>query len=313
MKIIIAGAGAMGSRFGLMLHQAKNDVIFIDGWQEHIDKINRDGLEANFNGEKVVAKIPTYHQEKASEIDFAADLIIVFTKAMQLDHMMDCVKTMIGEQTKVLCLLNGLGHEDIIEKYVSKDHILLGNTMWTAGLEGPGKAKLFGDGYLELQSLDENGEATAEKVIAVLNEAKLNAKYSHHILESIYRKACVNGTMNGLCTLLDSNMADFGETSAANQIVLSIVNEFANVAKHEKVELDSKQVLEQVRSCYNRDTIGLHHPSMYQDLIENHRLTEIDYINGAIVRKGKMYNVPTPYCAFLTQLIHCKEELLDAK
>ncbi len=313
MKIIIAGAGAMGSRFGLMLHQAKNEVIFIDGWQDHIDKINQDGLEADFNGEKVIAKIPTYHQEHASEIDFSADLVIVFTKAMQLDHMMNCIKKMIGEHTKVLCLLNGLGHEDIIEKYISKDHILLGNTMWTAGLEGPGKVKLFGDGYLELQSLDKNGEASAEKVIATLNEAGLNAKYSHHILESIYRKACVNGTMNGLCTILDSNMADFGETSEADAIVANIINEFASVAKHEGVELAIDQVTNQVKSCYNRETIGLHHPSMYQDLIENHRLTEIDYINGAIVRKGKMYGVATPYCNFLTQLIHCKEELLGAK
>ncbi|UYY51150.1 hypothetical protein OLL94_07170 [Enterococcus faecalis] len=54
-------------------------------------------------------------------------------------------------------------------------------------------------------------------------------------------------------------------------------------------------------------------PSMYQDLITNHRLTEIDYINGAIVRKGKVYGIATPYCQFLTELIHCKENLLHAK
>jgi len=52
---------------------------------------------------------------------------------------------------------------------------------------------------------------------------------------------------------------------------------------------------------------------MYQDLINNHRKTEIDYINGAISRKGKKYDVPTPYCDFLTQLIHAKEEVLEAK
>ena len=191
-----------------------------------------------------------------------------------------------------------------------KDHILLGNTMWTAGLTGPGKAKLFGDGYLELQSLSTTGKAAADKVIDVLNGAKLNAKYSEHILSSIYRKACVNGTMNGLCTILDSNMADLGATAPIDDIVNSIVNEFAAVAKHEGVELDLDQVLAQIKSCYDRETIGLHYPSMYQDLITNQRLTEIDYINGAIARKGQKYGVTTPYCSFLTQLIHCKEELL---
>jgi 2-dehydropantoate 2-reductase len=52
---------------------------------------------------------------------------------------------------------------------------------------------------------------------------------------------------------------------------------------------------------------------MYQDLIRNHRKTEIDYINGAVWQKGKNYQIDTPYCAFLTQLIHAKEELLNAK
>lgn len=52
---------------------------------------------------------------------------------------------------------------------------------------------------------------------------------------------------------------------------------------------------------------------MYQDLIKNHRLTEIDYINGAVWRKGQKYNVATPFCAMLTQLVHGKEELLGAK
>jgi 2-dehydropantoate 2-reductase len=119
--------------------------------------------------------------------------------------------------------------------------------------------------------------------------------------------------MNGLCTILDSNMAGFGETDVADSIVETIVNEFAAVGKHEGVELDIPEVLAQIKTCYNRDTIGLHHPSMYQDLIVSNRLTEIDYINGAIARKGKMYGVETPYCTFLTQLVHAKEQILGAK
>lgn len=313
MNIIIAGAGAMGSRFGLMLHQAKNNVILVDGWQEHIDCINQEGLKANFNGEEIVEKIPVYHQNEVSNIEFSADLVILFTKAMQLDNMLQEIKSMIGQNTKVLCLLNGIGHEDVIKKYVPLSNIILGNTMWTAGLEGPGKARLFGNGSIDLQNLGEDGKGAAEEVIACLNEAKLNAKYSDNILSSIYKKACVNGTMNGLCTILDSNMAGFGETNVADDIVKSIVAEFAAVAAVEKAELNIDEVLTQIKSCYNRETIGLHHPSMYQDLIINNRLTEIDYINGAIVRKGKQYNIETPYCLFLTQLIHAKEQILGAK
>ncbi|MEG0284868.1 MULTISPECIES: 2-dehydropantoate 2-reductase [Vagococcus] len=313
MKIIIAGAGAMGSRFGLMLHQAKHDVILIDGWQEHIDLIQNNGLKANFNGEEVTENISIYHQDKASEVEFDADLVILFTKAMQLDAMMQSINNMLGKETKVLCLLNGIGHEDVIKNYVPLDNILLGNTMWTAGLEGPGKAKLFGNGSIDLQNLGENGRQAADEVIEVLNSGNLNAKYADNILSSIYKKACVNGTMNGLCTILDSNMAGFGETDVADAIVESIVSEFAAVAEKENATLNVPEVLAQIKTCYNRETIGLHHPSMYQDLIINNRLTEIDYINGAIVRKGKEYGIETPYCSFLTQLVHAKEQILGAK
>lgn len=313
MKIIIAGAGAMGSRFGLMLHQAKNDVILIDGWQEHIDLIKQNGLKANFNGEEVVENISIYHQNDVSSVDFSADLVILFTKAMQLDGMMQSINNMVGENTKVLCLLNGIGHEDVIKKYVPLSNIILGNTMWTAGLEGPGKAKLFGNGSIDLQNLGTDGKEAAEEVIEVLNAANLNAKYSDNILSSIYKKACVNGTMNGLCTILDSNMAGFGETDVADDIVEAIVSEFSAVAERENATLNVPEVLAQIKTCYNRETIGLHHPSMYQDLIINNRLTEIDYINGAIVRKGKEYGIETPYCSFLTQLVHAKEQILGAK
>ena len=313
MNIIIAGAGAMGSRFGLMLHNAGNDVVLIDGWQEHIDKINECGLQANFNGEDVVAKIPAYHQDNASDVDFSADLVILFTKAMQLDKMLQDIKGMLSDNTKVLCLLNGIGHEDVIKKYVPLNNILLGNTMWTAGMEGPGKAKLFGNGSLDLQNLGEGQEEVAKEVVEVLSAADLNARFSTDILSSIYKKACVNGTMNGLCTILDSNMADFGETSPADDIVEAIVNEFGAVATAQNIPLDIDAVLAQIKTCYNRETIGLHHPSMYQDLMINNRLTEIDYINGAIVRKGKEFGVATPYCSFLTQLVHAKEQILGAK
>lgn len=315
MKITIAGAGAMGSRFGLMLHNAGEDVFLVDGWKAHVDAIQKDGLKANFNGEEVVAKLPAVLQ---SEVDasMTSDLIILFTKAMQLEGMLTSLKPVIHEHTKVLCLLNGIGHEEIIEKFVPKENIFIGNTMWTSGMEGPGRVKLFGSGTVALKNLVDTPTAkeAAEEIVETLNKGGLNASYSEDILFAIYKKACVNGTMNGLCTILLSNMYEFGSTTTAHMIVENIVKEFSEVAKNENVLLNVSEVVDFIeKNCYNRETIGLHHPSMYQDLNENNRLTEIDYINGAVVRKGQKYGVPTPYCAFLTALVHCKEQILGAK
>lgn len=311
MKIAIAGAGAMGSRFGLMLHQGGNDVTLIDGWKEHIETIRKHGLSANLNGQELTAQLKVELQSEVN-LQNEMELIILFTKAMQLDKMLSDIQPMLSEDTKVLCLLNGIGHEDIIEKYVPMKNIFIGNTMWTAGLEGPGRVKLFGDGSVELQNLGEGEEETAKEIAQVLTNSGLNAQYSDNIRYSIYRKACVNGTMNGLCTILDTNMAGLGETSPAHEMIAAIIKEFVSVAQYEGVELDLEEVVAHVESCFNPDTIGLHYPSMYQDLIKNHRMTEIDYINGAVSRKGRKYSIPTPYCDFLAQLIHSKEEILEA-
>lgn len=312
MKIAIAGAGAMGSRFGIMLAKGGNEITLIDGWQAHVEAIQKNGLKANFNGEDIVVNLPIWLQSEVKEAQ-PVDLIILFTKAMQLDQMLQDIKPLIAQHTKVLCLLNGIGHEDIIEKYLPMENIFIGNTMWTAGMVGPGEVKLFGNGSIELQNLGQGQQQAAKDLAAVLSESGLNAKYSDNIHYSIYRKACVNGTMNSLCTVLDVNMAGLGNTTPAHDMVVTIVNEFASVAKCEGVQLDVKEVIEHVESCFDASTIGMHFPSMHQDLIKNNRLTEIDYINGAISRKGKKYQVPTPYCDLLTQLVHAKEQILGAK
>ncbi|GAK31299.1 hypothetical protein WOSG25_081330 [Weissella oryzae SG25] len=76
MRIAIAGAGAMGSRFGLMLKSAKNDVILIDAWEEHIKQIKEHGLKANFNGEDLTVNMPIFNQKNLGDQP-PVDLVIV--------------------------------------------------------------------------------------------------------------------------------------------------------------------------------------------------------------------------------------------
>lgn len=318
MKIIIAGAGAMGSRFGIMLHRAGNEVTLVDGWKEHVDLINSRGLKANLNGEEIIEKIPAIMQNEIKEdlgYDFKADLVIFFTKAMQLEGMINSIKPLIHDKTYALCLLNGLGHEEVIEKYLPRHQIIIGNTIWTSTLAAPGEVTLFGDGSVNLKNVEDSPEAkqAAENIAKTLSDAGLKARYADKIFYSIYKKACVNGTMNGLCTILDCDMATLGQTKPSDAMVRVLVAEFIEVAAAEHVEMNLDEIVDYVESCFDPNGIGHHHPSMHQDLIGSGRLTEIDYINGAIARKGKKYGIKTPYCDFLTSLVHAKEQILGAK
>lgn len=308
MKIAIAGAGAMGSRFGVMLSRAGNDVILIDQWAEHVQAINERGLTVDTETGSSQVKLAAYLPADVTE---KPELVILFTKSMGLAKMLSAIEPILGPSTKIVCLLNGLGHVPTLEKYVHKENIFMGVTLWTAGLVGPGHVKLVGSGRVEVQNIDPAGRAAAEEICQIFTQAGLNAEYSENVIFSIWRKACVNGTLNTLCTLLDCNIGEFGQLPQAASLLRQIIAEFALVAKAtDQVTLEIEPVAQQIEGLYDPKQAGLHYPSMYQDLIQHHRLTEIDYLNGYVAKKAAELNLATPICQLLTELVHAKEALL---
>lgn len=299
----------MGCRFGYMLTKAGQDVVLIDEWPAHIEAIRTNGLQVVDGDHTDTITIPIFTPEEVHE---QVDVVIAFTKSMKLGEMLGKIKAIIHEDTKVLCLLNGLGHEDTMEQYVPRKNIIMGVTIWTAGLNGPGVARLGGVGTVEMQAIDEaEGRAIAEELVTVMNEAGLNASYSEDVLFSIWRKACVNGTMNATCAILDANIGQVFDTTTASSIIDQIIHEFVTVAKHEGVHIEEDAIRDYVYTASNK--VRAHYPSMHQDLMQNHRFTEIDYLNGFVAKRGQEYGIPTPYCAMITQLIHAKEQILQVK
>lgn len=309
MKITILGAGGMGSRFAIMLQQAGQQVTLVDAWDQNRAAIKRYGIRARYLDHDITVHFPIYSPEESGQLNQPAQLVIIFIKSNQLQTQLEKIKALIGPDTYVLCLLNGLGHEDVLKQVVAPDHILLGITMWTAEMTGPGQVTLVGSGEVELQNLKPAGEAMAQRLVKVFNQAHLNPRYSHQVTYAIWRKACVNGTLNGLCALLECNIQALGQTTVAPELLTTIIGEFAAVAAHEGVNLDQQEIYQHVAATFTA-AIGAHYPSMYQDLVANHRPTEIGFINGAVWKKGQHYGVPTPYCALITQLIQAKEQLL---
>ncbi len=309
MKIAIAGAGAMGGRFGYMLQQSGQQVFYIDGWKENVDKMNAEGLCIEENGECRTIPVKAYHsKESGKEV---ADLIILFVKSMQLPEMLQDLQEIIGEETKVICLLNGLGHVRTIEKWIPRRNIYLGVTLWTAKLMGPARVHLSGDGNIELQNIAPEMEKGAREIVEVLNRAGLKAKYSSDVIYSVWKKASINGAMNAVCAILDCNLMQFGQVLDGDIFIRNILKEFAWAAKAEdNVELDQEAVFAVVKGSLDPARQGLHYPSMHQDLIQHRRKTEIDYLNGYVWRSGKEKGVATPYCEIITILTRGKETIL---
>lgn len=306
MKIAIAGAGALGSGFGYQLYQNGADVTLLDYWQEHIQAVNENGLQITVNGMQDTAKLKMM---TPSELDEVMDLIFVFTKSMGLEEMLKDIKHLMGEETKVVCLLNGLGHIRTLKKYIDPKNIFMGTTMWTAGLDAPGVTHLKGAGPVELQNVDPQSEASAREIVALLQAAGLYGEYSEDVDYTTWRKACVNGTMNALSALLDANLAELFEVSTIHSLLTNIVSEFSLAAKLDAdVDLDVAEIVDYLTGV-TAVNVGSHYPSMHQD-ITNRRPTEIDFLNGAVVKILQEHGQEAKYCQAITDLIHAKEDVL---
>lgn len=309
MKIVIAGAGAMGGRFGYMLQNIGQEVIYVDSWQENIDMMNERGLVVDDNGMEKVIPVKAYHTSKVP--NETADLVILFVKSMQLPEMLSDLRPMLSDHTAVICLLNGLGHVETMKEFIPTENIFVGVTLWTARMLGAGHVHLSGDGMIELQNIGTEKKEAAEKIVELFNQAGLKASYSPQVLHSIWTKACVNGAMNAVCAILDCNLMQFGQVPDGDIFISNIIKEFAWAAKEEAgVELDTDKVFQIVKGSLHPDRQGKHYPSMHQDLVQNHRKTEIDFLNGYVWRLGKSKGVATPYCEIITILTHGKETIL---
>ncbi|MEB5792689.1 2-dehydropantoate 2-reductase [Staphylococcus hominis] len=310
MKIAIAGSGALGSGFGAMLYRQGNDVTLIDGWEPQATAVKHEGLHIDINGENYHLNIPMY-QDTEIPSDLQFDIVFLFTKAMQLESMLTHIQPHIHDTTIMVCTMNGLKHEERIVNYVDKSRIVRGVTTWTAGLESPGHTHLMGSGPVEIGSLVPEGQNNVEVIYNLLEQAKLNPHKSEDLQQSIWKKICVNGTANALCTILECRLSTLNESEYARKLVYDITKEIVEVATVDDVHLNADEVYHYLIDL--NDKVGPHFPSMYQDLINNNRRTEIDYINGAVARLGSEHHIDAPINQFVANMVHAKEEQRQAK
>lgn len=306
MKILFAGAGALGSRFAYMLHKNGEDVTLIDTWPAHVDKIKAEGLKVIIDGEDLGNfNIPIYYP---NELEGQYDVIFVATKSMQLRPMMESLKPFIKDTTKIICILNGLGHVDTLKDYVDPENILIGVTLWTSGLGGPGVLDAVGTGKTEIKQVTENDTTVAKNIVERFNEAGLNLVYSDNVFQSIWHKAGLNCVLNAYCTIIDCNIGEYGSYSGQQQLTDMLLNEVVAVGRAEGVDVKHEVISGNINRIFPPELAGLHYPSLYQDM-KNGRLTEIDYLNGAVARLGKKHGISTPVCELITHMIHAKEEI----
>lgn len=294
-KIAILDAGAMGSLVGAFLIRGGADVILVDPYEAHMDTIRTTGLTMHINEETICQQIPTYyHADQAGPVD----VVICLVKSLFTEKALLEAKALFKPSTLILTLQNGLGNADTISHLFSPDRILQGVMKITSQLNAPGELTshiLPEMTAIHIGTMNGNTDAivAAQSLAVYWCKGGLKAEYHDNINDFIWGKAVNNIAINSACAITRLNIGSFLSEPKGWFITEQCIREVIAVANAKGIKLNFNTVTESIQ----KNTIpkfGSHYPSTAQDVM-NKKTTEIETLNGAIVKYGKRLGIPTPY------------------
>jgi 2-dehydropantoate 2-reductase len=290
MKIYMLGSGALGSALGGVLTEGGNEVWLVDAWAEHVDAMNRKGLTLRDGGVDRTVKVKA---RTAADGIGAADLIIVLVKSFHTREAIENAGAILGPDTVVMSLQNGLGHEEILAEVVGREHVLAGKTYAGGVLLGPGHVIAGTKGkYTYIGELDGTITDRATRIAETFTRAGLQTEVSANIMGTMWDKLLINIATGALSSITRLPYGGLYSVPELKECALAAVAEGIRVAKALGVKLTS----EVAEDAWNLAAEGLpkeFKTSMLQS-IEKGTPTEIDFINGSVVRWGERAKVATP-------------------
>jgi 2-dehydropantoate 2-reductase len=308
LKFAILGAGALGSAIGGVLTEAGHEVSLITRNQAHVDAINQQGLMLRSNSEDRVCKAKAYTNAERVGV---VDCVIVLVKSAQTEAAMRSAMSLLGPHTTVLSLQNGLGHEDILSDIVGRENVLAGKSYCGGQLLAPGHVMCGVQG--KATHIGELDGAMTPRILDIanaFNAAGLQTSVSDNIMGTIWDKLFINvatGALSGISRLVYGDLYQVPELEAC---AVAAVGEAMQVAKVREIKTSISEPIHAWRMA----GAGLPYDfkaSILQTLERGMR-TEVDYINGAVVKLGLQHSVPTPVNSTLLACIKgiekgCKE------
>jgi 2-dehydropantoate 2-reductase len=299
LKICFVGAGALGSTIGGTLAKAGSEVWLIDQYQAHVDAITATGLRMLEGTTETIARPKA---RTSAEGIGPADLVVVLVKSYQTRQAIEAAAPIIGSNTAVMSIQNGMGHEDILADVVGREKVLAGKTYVGGVLLGPGHVRAGVAGKeTVIGELDGRVTERVRRVADEFNKAGLATEVSENIIGTIWDKLFINVATGAVSGITRLTYGDLYAVPEVEQTAIAAVQEAMDVARAADVEAS----FHDARAAWMKAAEGLpseFKTSMLQSL-ENGSPTEIDFINGAVVRWGEKTGVPTPVNRTLVALI----------
>lgn len=289
MKIAIMGTGGVGGYYGGLLARQGHEVTFI-ARGDHLKAIQENGL-------RVKSVHGDFHVQPAQASDDPGqigpvDLVAFCTKTYSIDDAARQIKPIVGAETTVLPLENGVDAADRIGEIVGIEHLLGGVTWISSAVEAPGVIKQISQ-FRRVVIGELNGNIT-ERVQAIyraFEETGITTELSENILKVMWTKFVFIAAASGVGSLTRRPMGDYRSVPETREMMTRLMREVESLAWAQGIELDEDVVQ---KSMEFTDQAPAHmKPSMQLD-VEAGRQSELESMIGVIGRKGKKFGVPTP-------------------
>ena len=308
MKIIvIGGAGAMGLIFGARL-AAQNDVTLFDVNQTAIDAINSDGAKIT-NKDGSVDTIKNIKATSDPATFGAVDLAIVFTKCYHTQSAMKAALPAIGKNTTVLSLQNGWGNYEVISNIVKASQVMVGVNYVSGTTLAPGHARQVGNPVAFIGRVGLPADEQVKNIASTLDGAGVKTTSSDLVLDEIFKKLALNAATLPTAAILRLEAHKLIENEGTIRAMDDILREMVLVANAKGVQLEFQERRDYIHGLL-KNAVGAR-GSMLQD-VEAKRKTEIDVINGAIVKMGAEAGISTPVNQTFVNIIKALESTFPA-
>ena len=303
MRVLILGAGALGSLIGARLHSAGTPVVLFSRNTEHIRAVRQRGLLVReLDGREQILELPAC--EAKADIPWTPELVITLVKSRDTEGAVRTVLPLCSWDTHFLTLQNGIGNADLIQELAGSDKVLAGTTAQGATLLSPGKVGHGGEGPSYVGRPGNAANDMARLVAALLDGAGLTCEATDQADRLIWKKLLVNVGINAITALTRVTNGWVVDDPSARELASRAVLEAREVAAwngFDFPEAVDQEVLEVAHKTRKN------HSSMYQDVTSG-KPTEIEAINGAVENLARGFDLSTPVNWTLTRLIR----LIDA-
>ncbi len=294
MKIAVMGAGAVGCYYGGMLARAGHEVSLI-GRPQHVEAVRRNGLDLETGSFRISVRMGASTDARAAQ---SAELVLFCVKSPDTESAGSMVARYLASDALVLSLQNGVDNAERLASVLPQQ--IVPSVVYVAvEMAGPGHVRHHGRGELVV------GRGPASAVITDLfDTAGIAVQDSDNVIGALWAKLIVNCAYNALSAITRMPYGRLVKAEGVEAVMRDVVQECLAVARASGVDVpgDAWEAVEQIAR-----TMPSQLSSTAQDLARGKR-SEIDYLNGLVVRKGEAMGIATP----ANRALHTLVKLLES-